>query len=80
MRLSEACLEAPDVGPLVRGVHPCGGGFTGGGQVGVSKRHQALRGPQLCWVGGVCWVEECAEWVGARTRCAVGNPGESTGL
>ena len=36
MRLSEACLEASDVGGLARGVHPCGGGFVGGGQVGVS--------------------------------------------
>ena len=37
MRLSEACLGAPDVGALVCGVHPSGGGFIGGGQVGVQK-------------------------------------------
>ena len=35
MRLSEVCLEASDVGALARGVHPRGGGFVGGGQVGV---------------------------------------------
>ena len=66
MRLSEARLEGSDVGALVRGVHPCGGGFVGGGQVGVPKGRQALRGPQLCGMGGVCRVEECAEWV----RCS----------
>ena len=66
MRLSEARLEAPDVGALVRGAHPCGGGFAGGGQVGVPKGRPALQGPQLCGVGGVCRVEECAEWV----RCS----------
>ena len=52
MRLSEACLEAPDVGALVCGVHLCGDGFAGGRQVGVPKGSPALRGPELCWVGG----------------------------
>ena len=52
MRLSEARLEAPDVGALVRGAHPCGGGFAGGGQAGVPKGRPALRGPQLCGVRG----------------------------
>ena len=66
MRLSEAGLEAPDVGVLVRRAHPCGSGFAGGGQVGVLKGHPALRGPQLCGVEGVCLVGECAEWV----RCS----------
>ena len=66
MRLSEACLEASDVGALVRGVHPCGRGFVGGGQVGILKGRPALRGPQLRGAGGVCSVEECAEWV----RCS----------
>ena len=63
MRLSEACPEASDIGALARGVHPRGGGFVGGGQVGVSKGRPALRGPQLRGVGGVRRVEECAEWV-----------------
>ena len=66
MRLFEACLEASDVGALVRGVHPRGSDFFGGGQVGVPKGRPALRGPQLRGPGGVCWVEECAEWV----RCS----------
>ena len=48
MRVSEARLENPYVGALVRGAHPCSGGFTGGGQVGVPKGRSALRGPQLC--------------------------------
>ena len=52
MRLSEAGLEASDVDALVRGVHPCGGGFFGGGQVGIPKGHQALRGLQLRGEGG----------------------------
>ena len=63
MRLSEACLEASDVGALVRGVHPRGGDFVRGGQVGVLKGRSAFRGPQLHGPGGVCLVEECAEWV-----------------
>ena len=58
MRLSEARLEAPDIGALVRGAHPCGGGFAGGGQVGVPKGRPALRGLQLLGVGGLCRVEE----------------------
>ena len=66
MRLSEARLEASDVGALMRGVHLCSGGFVGGGQVGVPKGRPALRGLQLCGVGGMCRVEECAEWV----RCS----------
>ena len=45
MRLYEACLEAPDVGALVRRVHPCGCGFAGGSQVGVPKGRPALQGP-----------------------------------
>ena len=59
--LSEACLEASDVGALVREAHPRGVGLVGGGQVGVPKRHPALRGPQLRGVGLVCRVEEHAE-------------------
>ena len=66
VRLSEARLEASDVGALVREAHPRGGGLVGGGQVGVLKGRPALRGPQLRGVGVVCWVEECAEWV----RCS----------
>ena len=63
MRLSEACLEASDVGVLVRGVHPRGGGCVRGGQVGVPKGRSALWGPQLRGVGGVCRIADCAEWV-----------------
>ena len=66
MILSEARLEASDVGALVREVHPRGGGLVGGGQVGVPKGRAALRGPQLRGVGVVCRVEECLEWV----RCS----------
>ena len=66
MRLSEARLEAPDVGAVVRGAHLCGGGVTRGRQVGVPKGRTALQGVQLCGVGGVCRVEECADWV----RCS----------
>ena len=63
VRLSEACLEASDVDALVGGVHLRGGGFVRGGQVGVLKGRPALQGPQLRGMGGVCRVEECAEWV-----------------
>ena len=66
LRLSEACLEASDVGTLVREAHPRGGGLDGGGQVGAPKGCPALRGPQLRRLGVVCRVEECAEWV----RCS----------
>ena len=52
MRLPEACLQASDVGATARGVHPCGGGFVGGGQVGVLTGRPALWGPQLPGVGG----------------------------
>ena len=65
--LSEARLQASDVGALVREAHPCGGGPVGGGQVGVPKRRPALRGLQLCGVEVVCRVEECAEWI----RCSL---------
>ena len=44
MRLSEARLEARDVGALVRGAHQCSCGFAGGGQVGVRKDAQPSRG------------------------------------
>ena len=64
--LSEARLEASDVGALVREAHPCGGGLVGGVQVGIPKGRSALRALQLCGVGVVCRVEECAEWV----RCS----------
>ena len=37
--------------------------FRWGVQAGVPKGRPALRGPQLCRMGGVCWVEECAELV-----------------
>ena len=73
MRLSEARLEAPDVGALVCGLHPSGGGFAGGGQVGIPKGRPALWGPQLCGVGGVCRVEECAEWVRCSFLLAEGS-------
>ena len=66
VRLSEARLEASDVGALVREAHSRGGGLVGGSQVGVPKGHPALRGPQLPGVGLVCRVEECAMWV----RCS----------
>ena len=52
-RLSEAHLAASDVDALVREVHPCGGGFVGGGQVGVPKGRPALRGLQLRGAGVV---------------------------
>ena len=52
MRLSEARLEASDIGALACGVHLLGGGFVGGGQVGVPKGRPALRGLQLRGVGG----------------------------
>ena len=64
--LSEARLEASEVGALVREAHPCGGGLVGGGQVGVPKGRPALRGLRFRGVGVVCRVEECAEWV----RCS----------
>ena len=66
VRLSEACLEASDVGALVREAHLRGGRLLVGGQVGVLKGHPALQGPQLREVGVVFWVEECPEWV----RCS----------
>ena len=64
--LSEARLEASDVGALVREAHLCGGGPVRGGQVGFPKGRPVLRGLQLCGVGVVCQVEKCAEWV----RCS----------
>ena len=66
VRLSEARLEACDVGALVREAHLAGGGLVGGGQVGLLKGRPALRGLQLRGVGVVCRVEECDEWV----RCS----------
>ena len=63
-RLSKARLEASDVGAMVCEAHSRGVGLVGGGQVGFSKGRPALRGPQLRGMGVVCWVEECAEWVG----------------
>ena len=66
VRLSEARVEASDVGALVREAHPRGGGLVWGGQVGVPKGVPALREPQLRGVGVVWRVEECAEWV----RCS----------
>ena len=52
MRLSEACLEAPDVRALVCWVHPCGGGFAWGGQV-ASRKEAQLSGALSCvgWGG-----------------------------
>ena len=64
--LSEARLEASDVGALVCEAHPRGGGLVGGGQVGVPKGRPALRALQLRGLGVVCRVEECAELV----RCS----------
>ena len=79
VRLSEARLEASDVGALVREAHPRGGGLVRGGQVGVPKRSPALQGPQLRGVGVVCRVEECAEWVRCSFPSAEGGvePGAS---
>ena len=71
--LSEARLKASDIGALVREAHPCGGGPVGGGQVGALKGRPALRGLQLCGVGVVCWVEECAEWVRCSFQSAEGG-------
>ena len=71
--LSDARLEASDVGALVREAHPCGGGLVGGGQVGVPKGRPALWGLQLCGVGVVCWVGECAEWVRCSFPSAQGS-------
>ena len=73
VRLSEARLEASDVGALVRDAHSRGGGLVGGGQVGVLRGRPALRGPQLRGVGVVCRVEECAEWVGCSFPSAEGG-------
>ena len=70
---SEACLEASDVGALVREAHPCGGGLVEGGQVGVPKGRPALRGLQLCGVWMVFRVEECAEWVRCSSLSAEGG-------
>ena len=66
MCVFEARLEASDVGALVPEAHQCGGGLVGGGQVGVPKGRPALSGLQLCGVGVVCRIGECAEWV----RCS----------
>ena len=66
VRLSEARLEASDLGALVGEAHLCGGGLVAGGQVGVPKGCPALRGLQLRGVGVLCGVGECAEWV----RCS----------
>ena len=66
VRLSEARLEASDVGALVRESQPRGGGLVRGAQVGVPKGRPALRGRQLREVRVVCRIEECAEWV----RCS----------
>ena len=73
--LSEARLEASDVGALVREAHLCGGGLVGGGQVGVLKGRPALRGLQLGGPGVVCRVEECAEWVRCSFLSAEGGVG-----
>ena len=66
VHLSEARLEASDVGALVLEAHPRGGSLVGDGQVGVLKGRSALHGRQLRGFGVVCQVEECAEWV----RCS----------
>ena len=71
--LSEARLEASDVGALVGEAHPCGGGLFGGGQVGVQKGRPAFRGLLLRGVGLVCWVEECAELVRCSFSLAEGG-------
>ena len=71
--LSEARLEASDVGALVREAHPCGGGPVRGGQVGVPKGRPALQGLQLCGVGVVCRVKECAECVRCSSLSAKGG-------
>ena len=47
IRLSEARLEVPELGALVRGVHLCGSGFAGGSEVGVLEGRPALWGPHL---------------------------------
>ena len=70
--LLEARLGASDVGFLVREAHPRGSGLVGGGQVGVPKRHPALRELLLCGVGVVCRAEECAESVGCFLLSAEG--------
>ena len=57
MRLSEARLEASDVGALFREAHPRGGGLIRGGQMGVQKTRPALWGPQLRRLGVVYRVE-----------------------
>ena len=73
VRLSEACLEASDVGALICEAHSRGGGHVGGGQAGVLKERASLRGPQLRGVGVVCRVEECAEWVRCSFQSAEGG-------
>ena len=73
MRLSEARLEAIDVGALVRGARLCGGGFVGSGRMGVPKGLSALRGLQLRGLGGVCRVEVCAELVRCSFLSAEGS-------
>ena len=73
VRLSEARLEASDVGALVCEAHSRGGGLVGGDQVGVPKGRPALWGPQLGGVGVVCRLGECAEWVGCSFLSAEGG-------
>ena len=73
MRLSEARLEASNVGALVREARACGSGLVRGGHVVVLKGRPALRGPQLRGVGVLCRVEECAEWVRCSSLLAEGG-------
>ena len=51
MRLSEARLEASDVGALVRGVHPSGGGFVQGWPGGRPERTPSPSGASAAWGG-----------------------------
>ena len=60
LRLSEARLEAPEVGALVRWVNLCGGGFAWGGQWASRRDAQLSRGLSCVGWGGVS---------GRRMRC-----------
>ena len=72
VRLSEARLAASDVGGW--SVRPIRVAVAlSEGQAGIPKGRPALRGPQLRGVGVVCWVEECAEWVGCSFPSAEGG-------
>ena len=52
VRLSEARLEASDVGALVREAHSRGGGLLGHGQNGRPRQTPSPLGASAAWGGG----------------------------